>query len=163
MKQSMGSLYQFALGKALILLSTILIVPCVASSKSKTELDLSYTLGHTKVGLEEHFGEADVFIQKAADLSTVQWKYIDGVWIFLILRDGRSVYVTYTFKEMDPFDEQEAFEILGISPPGESLDWEWENEAKRWKPYGKYEKLVVNPSTKAVTVGRTFPYIDAGR
>ena len=147
---------------AVVVALIAVILPSTARAASKTDLDLSYTLGRTQVQLEEHFGEADVFIQKTADMSTIQWKYIEGTWIFIILKDGRSTYVTYTFKEMDPFDQDEAFRILGIVPPA-SLDWEWENEARRWKPFGKYEKLVVNPNTQAVTVGRTHPYIDAGR
>ena len=148
---------------AIILSISFLSLAVSARAESKTILHLSHTMGQTRAALEERFGEADVFIKKTADLSTIQWKYIEGTWIFIILKDGRSIYVTYTFKEMDPFDEDEAFAILGITPPEDSLDWEWENEAKRWKPFGQYEKLVVNPKTKAVTVGRTHPYIDAGR
>ena len=162
MRKFPESLHHRCFQTALVLALLFAIFPSTAGATSKTDLDLSYTLGRTQVQLEEHFGEADVFIQKTADMSTIQWKYIEGTWIFIILKDGRSTYVTYTLKEMDPFDQDEAFQILGIVPP-ESLDWEWENEARRWKPFGKYEKLVVNPSTQAVTVGRTHPYIDAGR
>lgn len=156
-------LHQRCFRTAMMLVSLFVIVPSAARANSpKTDLDLSYTLGRTKAQLEEHFGDADIFILKTADMSTIQWKYIEGTWIFIILKDGRSTYVTYTFKEMDPFDQDEAFQALGIGAP-KSLDWEWENDAKRWKPFGKYEKLVVNPKTQAVTVGRTHPYIDAGR
>jgi hypothetical protein len=162
MKELLASRVRRCFQTAMMLVSICAVLPSAASAASKTILDLTNTLGRTKVQLEEHFGEADIFIQKTADMSTIQWKYIEGTWIFILLKDGRSIYVTYTLKEMDPFDQDEAFQMLGIVPP-ESLDWEWENEAKRWKPFGKYEKLVVNPSTQAVTVGRTHPYIDAGR
>ena len=160
MKDLPMSLLRRCLRMAMVLMAIGVVFPSVAISKDI--LDLSHTLGRTKVQLEDHFGEADIFIQKTADMSTIQWKYIEGSWIFIIIKDGRSTYVTYTLKDMEPFDQDEAFQILGIVSP-KSLDWEWENEAKRWKPFGQYEKLVVNPSTKAVTVGRTHPYIDAGR
>jgi hypothetical protein len=64
--------------------------------------------------------------------------------------------VTYTFKNIDPFDTAEALRRIGLSVPEQEPEHVWGNGSKRWKPFGQYHRLVVNPVTKAVTVSLDF-------
>ena len=147
--------------KLLVPLALVIGVGCGGSDQSKTKLDVYELLGETREALEERLGECDIFIHKHNNIDTIQWKDVKGVWVFVVLKDGRSNYVTYTFKYMDTFDEQEAFNLIGIANPKEKPEYEWENKARRWKPFGAYQKMVVNPETKAITVGDNQPYIGA--
>ncbi len=132
---------------------------CSGSVPPLTKLNVNELLGETRETLEKRLGESDIFIHKHNNIDTIQWKDVNGVWIFVVLKDGRSNYVTFTFKFMDTFDEEEAFRLIGISNPKEKPEYVWENKAKRWRPFGVYQKMVVNPGTKAITVGDSQPYI----
>ncbi len=123
-------------------------------------LDLSEVFGRSMEELKERFGKPDILIQKSETVATVQWKSVEGTWVFVVMKDGQARYVTYNFKDMEPFDEEEAFRRIGIDLPEEEPEHSWENGAKRWIPFGEYEKLVTNPVTKAVTVGDRRAYGD---
>lgn len=115
-------------------------------------LEVPRVLGQTPEELQARWGTPDISIRKSDQLSTLQWKDLGGVWVYAVSQEGRVVYVTYTFAKMEPFEVNAAFRRLGIQPPKEPPEHEWENGAKRWIPFGPYEKLTVNPKTKAVTV-----------
>ena len=159
-------LYEFAkifliliMGWLMVSLLLVFNFGCSGSVPQLTKLDVNELLGETRETLEKRLGESD--IHKHNNIDTIQWKDVNGVWVFVVLKDGRSNYVTYTFKFMDTFDEEEAFRLIGISNPDEKPEYVWENKAKRWRPFGDYQKMVVNPETKAITVGDSQPYIGA--
>lgn len=139
----------------------VLSFGCNGSVSQKTKLNVYELLGETRETLEKRLGESDIFIHKHNNVDTIQWKDVKGVWVFVVLKDGRSNYITFTFKDMEIFDEEEAFRLIGITNPKEKPEYVWENKARRWKPFGVYQKMVVNPETKAITVGDSQPYIGA--
>jgi hypothetical protein len=131
------------------------------TSEEPQILDVREVYGRTLEELQERWGEPDVFIRRSDDRATVQWKSVEGTRIYITVKeDGRARYVSYTFRGMDPFDESEAFRRIGLEPPGQEPEHAWENGAKRWISVGEYQKLVVNPVTKAITVGDQSAYAD---
>ena len=124
-------------------------------------LNVHMVLNQTQEALKERFGEPDISVRRAKNIDTMQWKSADGdsTWVYVVVRDGRSCYVTYTFKNMEPFDGEGALRRLGIEAPTDEPEYVWENGVKRWKPFGRYEKLTLSPITKAVTVGAVSPLL----
>ena len=123
-------------------------------------LDVHEVYGRTIDELQARLGDADVFIRKSDDRVTLQWKSVEGTRIYITVQDGRARYVSYTFREIDPFDESEAFRRIGLETPAQEPEYAWENGAKRWISVGEYHKLVVNPVTKAITVADQSAYGD---
>lgn len=118
-------------------------------------LDIRHVLGLTSAELKGRWGEPDIEIRKSEQLSTLQWKEIDGTWVYVVCQDDRACYVTYTFTSMEPFDELEAFRRIGLPPPdGEQPEHVWENGARRWMPFREYHRLTVNPDTKTISVSQ---------
>ena len=76
-----------------------------------------------------------------------------GVRVFVVIKGGEASYVTYRFEEMDPFDEDEAFRMIGAERPQAEPQTMTTPGARRWRPYGPYEKLTINPRTKFISVG----------
>ena len=115
-------------------------------------------LNKTEAALKERLGEPDFDFVRSDKVTTLQWRDADGdsTWVYVdLIRDNAS-YVTYTFKKMDPFDTAEALRRIGLSAPEQEPEHVWENGSKRWKPFGQYHRLVVNPVTKLVTVSLDF-------
>ena len=111
-------------------------------------------LNQTGETLKERLGEPDFDFVRSDKVTTLQWRDADGdsTWVYVdLIRDNAS-YVTYTFKKMEPFDTEEALRRIGLSEPEQEPEHVWENGSKRWKPFGQYHRLVVNPVTKLVTV-----------
>lgn len=115
-------------------------------------------LNKTGETLKERLGEPDFDFVRSAKVTTLQWRDADGdsTWVYVDLIHDNASYVTYTFKKMDPFDTAEALRRIGLSVPEQEPEHVWENGSKRWKPFGQYHRLVVNPVTKLVTVSLDF-------
>ena len=111
-------------------------------------------LNKTGATLKERLGEPDFDFARSARVTTLQWRDADGdsTYVYVDLIHDNASYVTYTFKKMDPFDTAEALRRIGLSVPEQEPEQVWENGSKRWKPFGQYHRLVVNPVTKLVTV-----------
>ena len=142
-----------------VLLLSLVSLGCTSAEPQL--LDVREVYGRTLEELQSRWGEPDVFIRRSEDRATVQWRNVEGTRIFITVKeDGRARYFSYTFREMDPFDESEAFRRIGLEPPGQEPEYAWENGAKRWISVGEYQKLIVNPVTKAITVGDGSAYGD---
>ena len=115
-------------------------------------------LNQTGAALKERLGEPDFDFAHSERVTTLQWKNADGdsTWVYVDLIHDSASYVTYTFKKMNPFDTAEALRRIGLSVPEQEPEHVWENGSKRWKPFGQYHRLVVNPVTKLVTVSLDF-------
>ncbi len=137
-----------------LVFSCLLLCAAVACGGEKTDLNVHQLLDRTPEGLKARLGEPDISTKRSEKVTTLQWRDADGdsTWVYVDLIYGYSCYVTYTFKLMEPFDEREALRRIGIDPPAEEPETEWENGAKRWRPFGDYDRLTLNPVTKAVSV-----------
>jgi len=139
-----------------ILVLLVLTLGC--SKKEPQLLDVAEVYGRTVAELTARFGEPDVLIPKSGDRTTVQWKSLLGTWVYVAAREDTARYITYNFKGMEPFDPEEAFRRIGMEPPDEEPEHEWDNGAKRWLPFREYDKLTINPQIKAITVGDRWPH-----
>ena len=82
----------------------------------------------------------------------MRWPDVNGVRVFVAIRHGEAIHVVYRFERVESFDEAEAYRIVGLIPPAAEPDWEGHRAAKRWKPFGRYDRLVVSPYAKSVLV-----------
>lgn len=82
------------------------------------------------------------------------WPDVAGARITAFSRMGRIIWVTYRFHRMDPFDEAEAFRLVGVDPDPKQARHLRSPGAKRWSPFGEYQKLTVSPATRMVAIGR---------
>ena len=121
-------------------------------------LAVQQILNKTGQTLKERLGEPDLDFARSDKVATLQWRDADGdsTWVYVDLLRDSARYVTYTFKKMEPFDAAEALRRIGLSVPEQEPQHVWENGSQRWKPFGQYDRLVVNPVTKAVTVSLDF-------
>ena len=51
------------------------------------------------------------------------------------------------------------FAPLALIPPQNEPERIDESQAKRWRPFGKYARLTVNPATKLISIG-AHPFVD---
>jgi hypothetical protein len=124
----------------------------------ETFLDVHFVLGSTPEELIERFGEPKPYIHEREGVpGNMVWKNLYDVRVFTVIRDGRCAYVHYTFNELEPFDEGEAFQVVGIERPKHDPILIPQSEARRWKPFEEYDRLTVNPKTKGVAV-RAYPF-----
>jgi len=112
-------------------------------------------MGRSQEELHARWGTPDISLRQSERLITLQWKDVDGVWVYVACRDGRVDYATFTFGKLEPFEAGAAFRALNIEPPRQAPEHQWENGARRWMPFGPYAKLTVNPQTRAITVAAT--------
>ena len=82
------------------------------------------------------------------------WSDVAGARITAFSRMGRIIWVTYRFLRMDPFDEAEAFRLVGVAPDPAQARHLRSPGAKRWSPFEGYQKLTVSPVTRMVAIGR---------
>ena len=159
--------------RGVFLLCSLLVVFCCSkkeqeaasnhgsASRKPTEntfLDVHRILGSTPDALIQRFGEPKPYIREREGVfGNITWKDLYGVRVFTVIIDGKCAYVHYTFNELEPFDEQEAFQIVGIVRPKHEPQLIPHSEAKRWKPFEQYERLTVNPKRKSVAV-RAYPF-----
>lgn len=136
----------------------VFFFPAACGREEVPLLAVQQILHKTGATLKERLGEPDFDFARSEKVTTLQWRNADGdsTWVYVDLLHGRASYVSYTFKNMDPFDTAEALRRIGLSLPQQEPERAWENGAKRWKPFGQYHRLVVNPVTKVVTVSLDF-------
>ena len=119
-------------------------------------LNACEVLGSSPEELQERLGEPKQYRKETEHrFGFMRWPDIKGVRLFVAIREGKAVHVAYGFQGMDSFDEVEAFHLIGVKPPMKKPDWEGERGAKRWKPFGKYDRMTVNPYSKYVAIGIT--------
>ena len=76
-----------------------------------------------------------------------------GVRAMVMIQKGKAIYVAYTFRGMEEFDEGEALAVIGLRKPGEEPHRFDGSRAVSWRPFEKYDKLVMNPDTRLIGVG----------
>lgn len=117
-------------------------------------LDLQQILERTDEELQKQLGAPDFSFVRSERVSTMQWRDADGdsTWVYVDLVHGKAAYVTYSFKKLIPFDAAAALRRIGLQVPQQEPETVWENGAQRWKPFGKYQRLTVNPVTRTVSI-----------
>ena len=137
------------------LLITLLILD-VSCSREPAPLDMHEILGRGEAELIERWGEPRQHVPASEGrFGHLLWEDVldTGVRVFVVIKGGEASYVTYRFEEMDPFDEDEAFRMIGAERPQAEPQTMTTPGARRWRPYGPYEKLTINPRTKFISVG----------
>ena len=133
---------------------TVLILG-VSCSREPAPLDLNEILGRGEAELIERWGEPKQHVPASEGRfgHLLGEDVLDtGVRVFVVIKGEEASYVTYRFEEMDPFDEDEALRMIGAEPEAEPQTMTTPG-ARRWRPYGPYEKLTMNPRTKFISVG----------
>ena len=123
---------------------------CAPKKKESPPLDAYEILGSTAEKLIERLGPPTQY----SEGRLIRWKNSHGVRVFARITHGKVSYVAYTFEEMEPFDEARAFAMIGVEPPKEGGENIGETRARRWSPFGKYEKLTLSPRTKLISIGK---------
>ncbi len=139
------------------LAAVVLLVPACAPEKS---LDAHALLASTPAEMQVRLGEPKQHREETAKrMGFMRWEDVGGVKLFAAIKKGKVVYVTYNFAAMEPFDEAEAFRTIGLDRPQNEPKKIDKSQAKRWRPFGKYARLTVNPATKLISVG-AHPFVD---
>ncbi len=128
------------------------------SREEAKPLDVNQVLGSSLEEAIERWGEPqahtpDRGIDAPAVFGYAMWKEVEGAKITAFSRGGNIFWVTYRFEKMDPFDEAEAFRLVNVDPPQDRARHLKSPGAKRWTPFGKYQKLIVSPVTRMVAAG----------
>lgn len=134
---------------------TVLILG-VSCSREPAPLDMHEVLGRSEAELIERWGEPRQHVPASEGrFGHLLWEDVldTGVRIFVVIKGGEVTYVSYRFEEMDPFDEDEAFRLIGAEWPDAEPQTMTTPGARRWRPYGPYEKLTLNPRTRFISVG----------
>ena len=128
----------------------------VSCSREPPPLDVHEVLGRSEAELIERWGEPRQHVQASGGrFGHLLWEDVldTGVRVFVVIKGGEVSYVTYRFEEMDPFDEDEALRLIGAERPDADPQTMTTPGARRWRPYGPYEKLTLNPRTRFISVG----------
>lgn len=124
------------------------------SPKPETLLQADRLIGSTPEELIERLGEPkEQRAETSGSFGFLSWDDIEGTRVLVIVRDGKGRYVSYQFKGMESFDEQKALELIGVELPDEPPEEVPRSRAKRWQPFGPYERLTINPDTRLISVG----------
>ena len=130
-----------------------LVVSC---SREPAPLDVHEILGRSAAELIERWGEPGQHVPASEGrFGHLLWVDVldTGVRVFVVIKGGEVSYVSYRFEEMDPFDEDEALRLIGAERPDAEPQTMTTPGARRWRPYGPYEKLTLNPRTRFISVG----------
>ena len=147
---------------ALVISVLVLGVSC---SREPMPLDVHEVLGRSEADLIERWGEPWQRVQASEGrFGHLLWQDVlgTGVRVFVVIKEGEASYVSYRFEEMDPFDEEEALRMIGAERPDAEPQTMTTPGAKRWRPYGPYDKLTLNPRTRFISVGSDPVRIKAG-
>ncbi len=121
---------------------------------SGPRLSPQHLLGRTPQQMVAHLGRPQSQRDEVSGhYGFLRWPDVDGVSVMAIVSGGKGVYVSYQFSPEDPFDEEVAFARLGLEIPDEPPAPLSDRGAKRWHPFGPYERLTVNPETRLIAIG----------
>ena len=128
----------------------------IRNADGKTFLDVHFVLGSSVDELVARFGEPDAYRPQLGDqpYGNIKWNDLRGVKVFAILKDSTCAYVNYGFnKKMDPFDETEAFRIIGVERPEDDPTVSvFKTGVTKWYPFEQYHRLTVSSHQKNVSV-----------
>ena len=128
-----------------------------ACGQEETLLDAHRLLGSTPAQLTARLGETGQSREETERVpGFMTWRNIDGVRVHVVIQRGQAIYVAYTFVD-PPFDEDEALRLIGVVRP-KAEPQRIGVEARRWRPFGKYEKLTINPATRVVSLGNEIEW-----
>jgi len=124
------------------------------ASNPEPLLDADQLIGSTPEQLSARLGEPLTHSEENPNhYGSMRWQGIEGVDILMIIKGGKGTYVTYHFTDMEPFDEAAALAQSGVELPDTAPELVANSQAKRWQPFGEYERLTINPDTKLVSIG----------
>lgn len=126
------------------------------SREEAKPLDVNRVLGSTLGEVIERWGEPKMHTpdqQIDGVFGYASWPDVQGAKVTAFSKEGKIIWVTYRFPKMDPFDEAEAFRLVNVDPAQDQARLLRSPGAKRWTPFGKYQKLTVSPATKMVAAG----------
>ena len=126
-----------------------------AKVQGQTYLDVHYVLGSSVDELIARFGEPDAYRPQLGNqpYGNIKWSDLKGVKVFAMTKDSTCAYVNYSFKAMDPFDETEAFGIIGVErPEGEPQESVFKTGVTKWYPFEHYHHMTVSAKLKNVTI-----------
>ena len=139
-------------------LATVLLLGTACAPEKP--LDAHALLASTPAAVQARLGEPKQYREETEKrMGFMRWEDVGGVKLFAAIKKGKIVYVTYNFAAMEPFDEAEAFRTIGLDPPQNEPEEIDKSQAKRWRPFGKYARLTVNPATKLISIG-AHPFVD---
>ena len=139
-------------------LATVLLLGTACAPENP--LDAHALLASTPAAVQARLGEPKQYREETEKrMGFMRWEDVGGVKLFAAIKKGKIVYVTYNFAAMEPFDEAEAFRTIGLDPPQNEPEEIDKSQAKRWRPFGKYARLTVNPATKLISIG-AHPFVD---
>ena len=139
-------------------LATVLLLGLACAPEEP--LDAHALLASTPSAVQARLGEPKQYREETEKhVGFMRWEDVGGVKLFAAIKQGKIVYVTYNFAAMEPFDQAEAFRTIGLDPPQNEPEKIDNSQAKRWRPFGKYARLTVNPATKLISVG-AHPFVD---
>ena len=140
------------------LLATVLLLGPACAPQNP--LDAHALLASTPSAVQARLGEPKQYREETEKrMGFMRWEDVGGVKLFAAIKKGKIVYVTYNFAAMESFDEAEAFRTIGLDPPENEPEKIDKSQAKRWRPFGKYARLTVNPATKLISIG-AHPFVD---
>ena len=135
----------------------ILVVALVSGSCSQDkQLDAHRVLGSSLEQMIERWGEPERYTpdpERQKGHGFAGWSDVLGVKLTAFSLKGKIIRVTYRFRNMDPFDEVEAFNLINVDPDPDEVNHLTSPGAKRWTPFEDYQKLTVSPASKMVAVG----------
>lgn len=148
-----------------IALAVTVLVLGVSCSREPPPLDVHEVLGTSEADLIERWGEPWQSVEASEGrFGHLLWQDVldTGVRVFVVIKGGEASYVSYRFERMDPFDEEEALRMIGVEAPDAEPQTMTTPGAKRWRPFGNYDKLTLNPRTRFISVGSDPVRIKAG-
>ena len=125
------------------------------NAEGETYLDVHFVLGSSVEELVARFGEPDAYRPQLGNqpYGNIKWNDLKGVKVFAIIKDSLCTYVNYGFKKMDPFDETEAFRIIGVEgPEDEPTVSVPKTGVRKWYPFEHYHHLTVSSQVKNISV-----------
>jgi len=125
------------------------------NAEGKTYLDVHFVLGSSLDELIARFGEPDAYRPQLGNqpYGNIKWNDLKGVKVFAIINDSTCAYVNYWFHTMDPFDETEAFRIIGVErPEDEPTVSVLKTGVTKWYPFEQFHHMTVSSQTQNVSI-----------
>ena len=137
-----------------VLLATGLSVLPGCGGREAPLLDVHELMGSSPEQLRVRLGPPDGELEETpARFGFLRWNRLQGVRVLVMVRKDSAVYITYTFRDMEDFDEAEALALAGIERPRGDPTLIEKSEAVRWEEYEKFGRLTINPGTRMVSIG----------